>query len=149
MNINKTKKVRVRFPNLVSGNMVIGECTKQVMKLPEIQDINNRLYSEMFSSSSGMSVGARMLPKVEGFNCTWISDKSIYGQYVDAQFTFASSEDKKVMRIIEKYGGKVVDTRDDLVQHGQSETNLTNTGIETEFENIAETLRAKDFNAVR
>jgi hypothetical protein len=87
-----------------------------------------------------------MLPKIEGFNCTWISDKSIYGQYVDAQFTFSSSEDKKVMRIIEKYGGKIVDTRDDLVQNGQSETNLTNTGIETEFENIAETLRARDFD---
>ena len=149
MNINKTKKVRVRFPNLVSGKMVVGECEKMVMKLPQVQDINNRIYSELFSSSSGMSCGGRMLPKVEGFNCTWISDKSIYGQYVDAQFTFASSEDKKVMRIIEKYGGKIVDPRDVLVQNGQSETNLTNTGIETEFENIAETLRAKDFNAVR
>ena len=68
------------------------------------------------------------------------------GSYVDGQFTFASSEDKKVMRIIEKYGGVVVDTRNDLVQNGQSETNLTNTGIETEFENIAETLRARDFD---
>ena len=146
MEYMKLKKIRVRFPNLISGNMVIGECTKRVMKLPQIQNINNRIYGEIFSSSSNVSCGARMLPKIEGFNCTWISDKSIYGQYVDAQFTFASSEDKKVMRIIEKYGGKVVDTRDDLVQHGQSETNLTNTGIETEFENIAETLRARDFD---
>jgi hypothetical protein len=142
----KLKKIRVRFPNLISGQMVVGDCTKQVMKLPQIQDINNRIYSKMFAGESGMTSGARMLPKIEGFNCTWISDKSIYGQYVDAQFTFASSEDKKVMRIIEKYGGKIVDTRDDLVQNGQSETNLTNTGIETEFENIAETLRARDFD---
>ena len=142
----KLKKIRVRFPNLISGQMVVGDCTKQVMKLPQIQDINNRIYSKMFAGESGMTSGARMLPKIEGFNCTWISDKSIYGQYVDAQFTFSSSEDKKVMRIIEKYGGKIVDTRDDLVQNGQSETNLTNTGIETEFENIAETLRARDFD---
>ena len=129
--------------------MVVGDCTKQVMKLPQVQDINNRIYSELFSSSSNISCGARMLPKIEGFNCTWVNSDHIMGAYVDAQFTFSSSEDKKVMRIIEKYGGVVVDTRDDLVQNGQSETNLTNTGIETEFENIAETLRAKDFNAVR
>ena len=146
MNINKTKKVRVRFPNLVSGKMVVGECEKMVMKLPQVQDINNRIYSELFSSSSGMSCGGRMLPKVEGFNCTWINSDHLMGAYVDAQFTFASSEEKNVMRIIEKYGGVVVDTRNDLVQNGQSETNLTNTGIETEFENIAETLRARDFD---
>ena len=145
----KLKKIRVRFPNLISGQMVVGDCTKQVMKLPQVQDINNRIYSELFSSSSNISCGARMLPKIEGFNCTWVNSDHIMGAYVDAQFTFSSSEDKKVMRIIEKYGGVVVDTRDDLVQNGQSETNLTNTGIETEFENIAETLRAKDFNAVR
>ena len=142
----KLKKIRVRFPNLISGNMVICECTKRVMKLPQIQNINNRIYGEIFAGSSGMSVGARMLPKIEGFNCTWVNSDHIMGAYVDAQFTFSNSEDKKVMRIIERYGGKVVDTRDDLVQHGQSETNLTNTGIETEFENIAETLRARDFD---
>lgn len=145
----KLKKIRVRFPNLVSGQMVVGECVKQVMKLPQVQDINNRIYSELFAGSSGMSVGARMLPKIEGFNCTWVNSDHIMGAYVDAQFTFSSSEDKKVMRIIEKYGGKVVDTRDDLRQNGQTETNLTNTGIETQFENIAETLRARDFDAVR
>jgi hypothetical protein len=139
LNINKTKKVRVRFPNLVSGNMVIGECTKQVMKLPEIQDINNRLYSEMFSSSSGMSVGARMLPKVEGFNCTWISDKSMYGQYVDAQFTFASSEEKKVMRILDKYGGKIVNVRTDLSQNEIKEIN--GSGKENAVEQVNEVLK--------
>ena len=142
----KLKKIRVRFPNLISGQMVVGDCTKQVMKLPQVQDINNRIYSELFAGASNISCGARMLPKIENFNCTWINNEGIMGRYVDAQFTFSSSEDKKVMRIIEKYGGKVVDTRDDLVQHGQTETNLTNTGIETEFENIAETLRARDFD---
>ena len=142
----KLKKIRVRFPNLISGQMVVGECTKQVMKLPQIQDINNRLYSEIFAGSSGMSCGGMMLPKIENFNCTWINNEGIMGRYVDAQFTFASSEDKKVMRIIERYGGTVIDTRDDLVQNGQTETNLTNTGIETQFENIAETLRARDFD---
>ena len=138
MNINKTKKIRVRFPNLVSGKMVVGECEKQVMKLPQVQDINNRIYSELFSSSSGMSCGGRMLPKVEGFNCTWISDKSIYGQYVDAQFTFASSEEKKVMRILDKYGGKIVNVRTDLVQNAMKERNNTTTGKEIEVERVNE-----------
>ena len=141
MNINKTKKIRVRFPNLVSGKMVVGECEKQVMKLPQVQDINNRIYSELFSSSSGMSCGGRMLPKVEGFNCTWISDKSIYGQYVDAQFTFASSEEKKVMRILDKYGGKIVNVRTDLVQNAMKERNNTTTGKEIEVERVNEVLK--------
>ena len=138
MNINKTKKIRVRFPNLVSGNLVIGECTKQVMKLPQIQDINNRLYSELFAGESGMECGARMLPKIEGFNCTWINNEGIMGRYVDAQFTFASAEEKKVMRIISKYGGQVVNVRSDLKQWGQTETN--GSGKELEIERVNEIL---------
>ena len=138
MNFNKAKKIRVRFPNIVSGKMVVGECEKQVMKLPQIQDINNRIYSELFSGSSNTQVGARMLPKVEGFNCTWISDKSNYGAYVDAQFTFASSEEKKVMRIIDRHGGKIIDTRTDLNQNSFTETNLS--GKENEVERVNEVI---------
>jgi len=139
MNFNKAKKIRVRFPNIVNGKMVVGECEKQVLKLPEIQDINNRIYSEMFSGSSNTQVGARMLPKVEGFNCTWISDKSNYGNYVDAQFTFAGSEEKKVMRIIDKHGGVVINSRTDLNQNSFTETNLA-TGKENEVERVNEVI---------
>ena len=138
MNVNKAKKIRVRFPNLVSGKMVVGECEKQVMKLPEIQDVNNRIYSELFAGSSNTQVGARMLPKVEGFNCTWISDKSNYGSYVDAQFTFASSEERKVMRIIDRHGGKIINVREDLNQNCFTETNLS--GKENEVERVNEVL---------
>ena len=138
MDYNKAKKIRVRFPNIVSGKMVVGECEKQVLKLPAIQDINNRIYSEMFSGSSNTQVGVRMLPKIEGFNCTWISDKSNYGSYVDAQFTFASSEERKVMRIIDKHGGKIIDTRTDLKQNYFTETNLS--GKENEVERVNEVL---------
>ena len=138
MNANKAKKIRVRFPNIVSGKMVVGECEKQVMKLPQIQDINNRIYSEMFSGASNTQIGARLLPKVEGFNCTWISDKSNYGNYVDAQFTFASSEERKVMRIIDRHGGKIIDTRTDLNQNSFTETNLS--GKENQVERVNEVL---------
>ena len=75
MNVNKAKKIRVRFPNIVSGKMVVGECEKQVMKLPAIQDINNRIYSEMFSGSSNTQVGAR------GF--IWKSKIRCYDKRVD------------------------------------------------------------------
>ena len=138
MNVNKAKKIRVRFPNIVSGKMVVGECEKQVLKLPEIQDINNRIYSEMFSGSSNTQVGARMLPKVEGFNCTWISDKSNYGNYVDAQFTFAGSEEKKVMKIIDRHGGVIINSRTDLNQNSFTETNLS--GKENEVERVNEVI---------
>ena len=138
MNVNKAKKIRVRFPNLVSGKMVVGECERQVMKLPAIQDINNRIYSEMFSGASNTQIGARLLPKVEGFNCTWISDKSNYGQYVDAQFTFAGSEEKKVMRIIDRYGGVIINSRTDLNQNSFTETNLS--GKENEVERVNEVI---------
>ena len=118
--------------------MVVGECEKQVMKLPAIQDINNRIYSELFSGASNTQVGARLLPKIEGFNCTWISDKSNYGAYVDAQFTFASSEERKVMRIIDRHGGKIIDTRTDLNQNSFTETNLS--GKENEVERVNEVI---------
>ena len=138
MNINKTKKIRVRFPNLVSGKMVVGECEKQVMKLPAVQDINNRIYSELFSSSSGMSCGGRMLPKIEGFNCTWINSDHLMGAYVDAQFTFASSEEKKVMRILDRYGGQIINVRADLNQNQIAERNLSNTGKSLDVERVNE-----------
>ena len=138
MNFNKAKKIRVRFPNIVSGKMVVGECEKQVMKLPQIQDINNRIYSELFSGSSNTQVGARMLPKIEGFNCTWIDSGRLMGAYVDAQFTFASSEEKKVMRIIDRHGGKIIDTRTDLNQNSFTETNLS--GKENEVERVNEVI---------
>ena len=138
MNVNKAKKIRVRFPNIVSGKMVVGECEKQVMKLPAIQDINNRIYSELFSGASNTQVGARMLPKIEGFNCTWINSDRIMGAYVDAQFTFASSEERKVMKIIDKHGGKIIDTRTDLKQNYFTEINLS--GKETEVERVNEVI---------
>ena len=147
MNINKAKKVRVRFPNLISGQMTVGECTKQVMKLPQIQDINNRIYSEMFAGESGMTSGARMLPKIEGFNCTWVNSDHLMGSYVDGQFTFASGEEKKIMKIIDKFGGQIINIKSDLNQNEIKETN--GSGLKVPVELVNEILRAKDFNAVR
>ena len=61
MNESKIKKVSVKFPNFVSNDSVEYEGKRVVLKLPQIQDINNRMYSELFSGDSGMQVGARNL----------------------------------------------------------------------------------------
>ena len=138
MNDNKLKKIRVRFPNISNGKMSVGECEKQVLKLPEIQDVNNRIYSELFAGKSNQQMGARMLPRVEGFNCTWINNEGNMGRYVDAQFTFAGSEEKKVMKIIDRHGGKIINTREDLRQNSFTETNLS--GKENQVERVNEVI---------
>ena len=137
MNESKIKKVSVKFPNFVNKNSVEYEGKRIVLKLPEIQDINNRIYSELFSGASGMSVGAKNLPRIEGFNCTWRNDEK-NPQFTIAQFTFASGEERKVMKIVEKYGGTVIESRTDLNQWQFDETNLS--GNSYQVENVNETL---------
>ena len=137
MNESKIKKVSVKFPNFVNKNSVEYEGKRIVLKLPEIQDINNRMYSELFSGASGMSVGAKNLPRIEGFNCTWRNDEK-NPQFTIAQFTFASGEERKVMKIVEKYGGTVIESRTDLNQWQFDETNLS--GNSYQVENVNETL---------
>ena len=137
MNENKIKKISVKFPNFVNRESIEYEGKKMVLKLPQIQDINNRMYSELFSGASGMSVGAKQLPRIEGFNCTWRNDEK-NPQFTIAQFTMASGEEKKVMKIVEKYGGQVIESRADLNQWQFDETNLS--GNTYQVENVNETM---------
>ena len=137
MNESKIKKVSVKFPNFVSKDSVEYEGKRIVLKLPQIQDINNRMYSELFSGDSGMTAGAKHLPRIEGFNCTWRNDEK-NPQYTIAQFTFASGEERKVMKIVEKYGGTVIESRADLNQWQFDETNLS--GNTYQVENVNETI---------
>ena len=137
MNESKIKKVSVKFPNFVSKDSIEYEGKRIVLKLPQIQDINNRMYSELFSGDSGMTAGAKHLPRIEGFNCTWRNDEK-NPQYTIAQFTFASGEERKVMKIVEKYGGQIIESRADLNQWQFDETNLN--GITSQVENVNETI---------
>ena len=137
MNENKIKKISVKFPNFVSKDSVEYEGKRVVLKLPQIQDINNRMYSELFSGDSGMTAGAKHLPRIEGFNCTWRNDEK-NPQFTIAQFTFASGEERKVMKIVEKFGGHIIDSRADLNQWQFDETNLS--GKTYQVENVNETL---------
>ena len=52
MNESKIKKVSVKFPNFVSKDNIEYEGKRIVLKLPEIQDVNNRMYSELFSGNT-------------------------------------------------------------------------------------------------
>jgi hypothetical protein len=137
MNESKIKKVSVKFPNFVSKDSIEYEGKRIVLKLPQIQDINNRMYSELFSGDSGMTAGAKHLPRIEGFNCTWRNDEK-NPQYTIAQFTFASGEERKVSKIIEKFGGQVIESRADLNQWQFDETNLS--GKTYQVENVNETI---------
>ena len=137
MNTNKIKKLSVKFPNFVSKDSIEYEGKKIVLKLPQIQDINNRMYSELFSGDSGMTAGAKHLPRIEGFNCTWRNDEK-NPQYTIAQFTMASGEERKVMKIIEKYGGQIIESRADLNQWQFDETNLS--GNTYQVEKVNETI---------
>ena len=137
MNESKIKKVSVKFPNFVSKDSIEYEGKRVVLKLPQIQDINNRMYSELFSGDSGMTAGAKHLPRIEGFNCTWRNDEK-NPQFTIAQFTFASGEERKVMKIVEKYGGTVIESRADLNQWQFDETNLS--GKTYQVENVNETI---------
>ena len=137
MNESKIKKVSVKFPNFVSKDSVEYEGKRLVLKLPQIQDINNRMYSELFSGDSGMTAGAKHLPRIEGFNCTWRNDEK-NPQFTIAQFTFASGEERKVMKIVEKYGGQIIQSREDLNQWAFDETNLS--GKTYQVENVNETI---------
>jgi len=137
MNESKIKKVSVKFPNFVSKDSIEYDGKRVVLKLPQIQDINNRMYSELFSGDSGMTAGAKHLPRIEGFNCTWRNDEK-NPQFTIAQFTFASGEERKVMKIVEKYGGMVIESRADLNQWSFDETNLS--GKTYQVENVNETI---------
>jgi len=137
MNENKIKKISVKFPNFVLKDSIEYEGKRVVLKFPQVQDINNRMYSELFSGVSGMTTGAKNLPHIEGFNCTWRNDEK-NPQFTIAQFTMASGEEKKVMKIVEKYGGTVIESRTDLNQWQFDETNLS--GNTYKVENVNETL---------
>ena len=145
MNRNKTKKIRVLFPTEWFLHEVEREAKKEVLKFLAPLDINTRIemskkaLSNVFAAPSDILVGSRYLPKIEGFDCTWI--RSNLG--VLAQFTFASAEEPKLMRIITKYNGKMFNPDEKLHQHEIEEINGSGKINQVELAN--EILKAKSF----
>jgi len=150
LNRNNTKKIKVWFSQLWYIEQVEKEAKKEVLKFLAPLSVTDRIelakktMSDEFASPSDIDVGSRKLPKIEGFNCTWIKDPNGRGFY--AQFTFASSEEKKVMNIIKKYDGKIVDPDLQLHQYQIEETDQTNTGRKHQIELANEILKAKSFS---
>lgn len=140
MNLNKTKKIAVKFPNFVNPHIIESEGKRYVMKFKQARNINLELMSQEFARESAISIGSRKLPYIEGFNCTMLNDMYFPG-YFAMQFTFASGEEKKVFRLIEKYNGIQIPLRDNLQQWGTSETNLS--GKEYNYERVNEFIDVK------
>ena len=143
MNLNKIKKIAVKFPNWIDPVLVQSAGNFSVTKFKEARNINLELGSQLFAHESAISIGVRKLPYIEGFNATMLNDK-YYAGYFAMQFTFASGEEKKVQRIIEKYSGVVIPLRGELQQwgthDGDDEDNKRN-----QYENVNEYLDNKDF----
>jgi len=69
-------------------------------------------------------------------NITW-RKHPLFHRNTIAQVAFASSDEPKIMRIIHKYGGKIIPLKEDSVQNGIEETNLS-TGHKYNFEQVNE-----------
>ena len=136
MNINKIKKICVKFPNWIDPMLVQQAGNFSVTKFKQARNINLELMSREFAKESAISVGARKLPYIEGFNCTMLNDRYIAG-YFAMQFTFASGEEKKVTRLIEKYSGVVIPLRKDLQQWGTHDGDDEN-NKRNQYENVNE-----------
>jgi len=78
-------------------------------------------------------------------NITW-RKHPIFGRNTIAQIAFASSDEPKVMRIINKYGGKIVPLKEPSIQNGIEETDNNTLGITHHFEQVNEYIK-EDFLA--
>ena len=147
MNRNNTKKIKVWFSQLWYIEQLEKEATKEVLKFLAPLSVTDRIelakktMSDEFASPSDIIVGSRSLPKIEGFACTWVRDPSCRGFY--AQFQFASSEENKVMRLIEKYGGKMVNP--DLCLHQNQIEETNSSGKTNQIELANEIIKANSF----
>jgi len=137
MNLNKIKKICVKFPNWVNAGQIYKEGTRQVLKFREARNINAEIATKEFAGDSGMQVGARNLPHIEGFNCTFRNDLKFVAHFA-MQFTFASCEERKVQRLIEKHNGEIISIRKELHQWGKEEIDQNNTAKEHNYENVNE-----------
>ena len=78
-------------------------------------------------------------------NITW-RKHPLFGRNTIAQIAFASSDEPKVMRIMNKFGGKIVPLKEDSVQNGIEETNLS--GTTYNFEQVNEYINIKEEDVI-
>ena len=135
---NRARKVSVMFPaNL--WQQCLKEITDEVEKFPMPHDINARIMSSILTEPT-VSAGHHKAPRIS-CNITWRKHPQ-FPYITIPQISYDSSDEARLFRIIEKYGGKIVDSDSTMNQYEQTETNLS--GTEYNFENVNEVLLAKD-----
>jgi len=94
--------------------------------------------SDLLTRPTQIQIKHRPVPYVQA-NITWRDDPRFpKGIKTIPQINFLSSDEWKILRFIEKYGGKIIPIQEDLGQSIHEETDLTNTGKEYNFEVIDE-----------
>ncbi len=151
MNLNKAKKVRVWFP-VGSFDAFRSDCEQEVQKFAMGMSVDNliavdserRLLSDMLTAPS-IDMGNRKKPRIE-VNITWTDDPRYpKGVSTVPQIQFASSDENRLMSLIKKYGGKVIDTGE-WNQCQMEETDMNNSGKTHQIERVNEILKSKDFD---
>ncbi len=135
---NRSRKVSVMFPaNL--WQQPLKEMTDEDEQFPMPQDINARIMSAILTEPT-VSQGHHKKPRIS-CNITW--RKHPKHPYITIpQIAYDSSDETRLFKIIEKYGGKIVDSDKTMKQYGQEETSPS--GTVYNFENANEILLAKD-----
>ena len=108
--------------------------------------IDRELIAEEFTRPTQIQIGVRPLPHIDG-NITFQKDPNIpwASNCFLAQVNFRSSDESKVMRIMNKYGGTVVKLREEMHQRGQEETDNNSIGKTHSFENVDELIMQNSF----
>jgi hypothetical protein len=105
--------------------------------------IPREFIAEEFTRATRTQLGARPMPEVDT-NITFQADPLFTNRFM-AQLNFRSCYEKKVIRIMEQNGGKIVALREDLHQRGQEETDNTSIGKQHSFENVDELIQHGSF----
>ena len=137
---NRARKVSVMFP----GNMYqqfLNDIDTEVDKFPVPIDVNARIMSAILTEPT-VSAGHHRAPKI-GCNVTWRKHPQ-FPYITIPQLSYDSADEARLFRIIEKYGGKIIESDLSMDQYQQSETSPS--GKEYNFENVSEILMAKDFD---
>lgn len=151
MNLNKAKKVRVAFP-IGSFDAFRADCDKEVQKFAlgmNVDDLisvdrERRLLSNVFTDPR-LDMGNRKEPRIQ-CNITWTDDPRYpKGVSTVPQIQYASSDENRLFKIIEKYGGKIID-KGDWNQCQMEETDMNNSGKTHQIERVNEILNSKDFD---
>jgi len=135
---NRARKVSVMFP----ANMwqqPLKEMTDNVEVFPMPRDINAKIMSAILTEPT-VSEGHHKKPRIN-CNITW-RKHPLFKFVTIPQISYDSSDEVRLFRIIEKYGGKIVDSDLSINQYQQEETDSS--GKTHQIEHMIELLSGKD-----